>query len=52
MAMSACLACSRPPGSGRSSVIALGRNPGRQKLARQFGATEIVEARGARSSTN
>lgn len=31
---------------GAERVIALSRNPARQKLAREFGATEIVEARG------
>ena len=37
------LAASRP-GAGR--IIALSRNPVRQQLAREFGATEIVEGRG------
>jgi len=31
---------------GAERVIALSRNPARQQLAREFGATEIVEARG------
>ena len=31
---------------GAERVIALGRNPARQELAREFGATEIVEGRG------
>ncbi len=31
---------------GAERIIALSRNPARQKLAREFGATEIVEERG------
>ena len=31
---------------GAARVIALSRHPGRQKIARQVGATDIVEARG------
>lgn len=31
---------------GAKKIIALSRNPARQKLAREFGATEIVSARG------
>jgi threonine dehydrogenase-like Zn-dependent dehydrogenase len=31
---------------GAERIIALSRHPGRQKLARHFGATDIVEARG------
>jgi threonine dehydrogenase-like Zn-dependent dehydrogenase len=31
---------------GAERVIALSRHPGRQKVAREFGATDIVEARG------
>ncbi|HEU0266430.1 MAG TPA: zinc-dependent alcohol dehydrogenase family protein [Candidatus Saccharimonadaceae bacterium] len=31
---------------GAERIIALSRNPSRQKLAREFGATDIVEARG------
>ena len=30
----------------RSGIIALSRNPERQKIAREFGATDIIEARG------
>jgi threonine dehydrogenase-like Zn-dependent dehydrogenase len=31
---------------GAERVIALSRHPGRQRLAREFGATDIIEARG------
>jgi threonine dehydrogenase-like Zn-dependent dehydrogenase len=31
---------------GAERVIALSRHPGRQKVAREFGATDVVEARG------
>ncbi|MFZ0377493.1 MAG: zinc-dependent alcohol dehydrogenase family protein [Solirubrobacteraceae bacterium] len=41
--LSGVLAASR---LGAERVIALSRNPARQGLAREFGATEIVEARG------
>jgi threonine dehydrogenase-like Zn-dependent dehydrogenase len=41
--LSGVLAASR---LGAERVIALSRNPVRQQLAREFGATEIVEARG------
>jgi threonine dehydrogenase-like Zn-dependent dehydrogenase len=41
--LSGVLAASR---LGAERVIALSRNPVRQRLAREFGATEIVEARG------
>ena len=51
--LSAVLAAQR---LGAERIIALSRNPARQALARTFGATDIVEARGdeadARSSSS
>ena len=45
-APSACAPCWPPSGSAPSAIIALSRHPARQKVAREFGATDIVEARG------
>ena len=35
---------------GAERIIALSRNPDRQKIAREFGATDIIEARGEEAS--
>ena len=46
MARSGSPPCSRRSGSGAERIIALSRHPERQQVAKEFGATDIVEERG------